>query len=57
MRKWYFVDVTVPKDHQVVMKENEKDDKYLELAKKEWTEHHVKVELIPIVNETMDTLP
>lgn len=35
LRKWYFVDVTVPKDHQVVMKENEKDDKYLELAKKE----------------------
>lgn len=51
------MDFTVPKDHQVVMKENEKDDKYLELAKKEWTEHHVKVELIPIVNETMDTLP
>lgn len=29
------MDFTVPKDHQVVMKENEKDDKYLELAKKE----------------------
>ena len=33
-RKWYYVDVTVPHDHCVVMKEIKKVSKYLELVEK-----------------------
>ena len=40
-RKWYFMAVTVSQDHHVVINENEKINKYLELAKKALTEHHV----------------
>ena len=55
-RKWSFVNVTVPQDHRV-MKENEKVDKYLVLAEKAQTEHHVKVKIIPIVIGAMVTIP
>ena len=55
-RKWYFVDVTVTQYHNVVMKENKKVNKYLELAEKTQTEHHVKVKKIPIVMRAMDTI-
>ena len=50
-RKWYFVDVLVPQDHHIAMKENGKINKYLELAEKAQTEHHVKFEIIPILLE------
>ena len=56
-RKWYFVDVIVSRDYRVVMKENEKVDKYLELAQKTRTEHHIKVEIISIVIGVMSTIP
>ena len=56
-KKWYFVDVTVPQDHRVVMGENEKIDKYLELATKVRIDNHVKVEIIPIVIGAMGTIP
>ena len=56
-RKWYFLDVTISQDHRVAMKENEKIDKYLEQAKKARNEHHVKVEIIPIVTGAMGKIP
>ena len=46
----------VPKDHLVVMKENEKVSKYLELAEKAQTEHHMNVEITPIVIGVTDTI-
>ena len=55
-RVWYFVDVTVLQDQRVVMKENEKVNKYLELAKKAGAEHHVKVEIISIIIGAMGTI-
>ena len=55
-RKLYFREVVVPKDHLVVMKENEKISKYLELAEKAQTEHHVSVEITPIVIGVTDTI-
>ena len=56
-RKWIFVDVTVPMDHRVVVKENEKIEKYLDLATEVRRDHHVKVEIIPIVVGAMGTIP
>ena len=56
-KKWYFVDVRIPQDHRVVMKENKKIDKYLELVDKAQTENHVKVEIIAIVIGAMGTVP
>ena len=40
-----------------MMKEIKKIDKYLELAEKAQTEHHVKVEITPIVIGVMETIP
>ena len=51
------MDVTVPQDHHVLMKENKKVDKHLELAEEARTKHLVKVEIIPIVIEAMGTIP
>ena len=51
------MDVTIPQDHRVVMKENEKVDKYLKLVDKAQTENHVKVEIIAIVIGAMGTVP
>ena len=56
-RKWYFVDVTVLQDHHVVMKQNEKTDKHLELAKKARTENQMKVVIIPIIIGAMGKTP
>ena len=53
---WYFVDVTVLQDQRVVMKENEKVNKYLKLAEKAGAEHHVKVEIISIIIGAMGTI-
>ena len=56
-RKWYFVDVTVLQDHHVAMKQNEKTDKHLELAKKARTENQIKVVIMPIVIGAMGKTP
>ena len=50
------LDSAVPDDHRVTLKENEKKDKYLNLArelKKLWK---MKVTLMPIVIVTLDTV-
>ena len=55
--KWIFVDVSIPMDHRVVDKENEKIEKYLDLATEVKRDHHVKVEIIPIVIGALGTIP
>ncbi len=53
-KKW--VDFAVPADHRLNLKESEKKDKYLDLArelKKLW---NMKVTIIPIVIGTFDTV-
>ena len=50
------VDFAIPADHRVKLKESEKKDKYLDLArelKKLWK---MKVTFIPIVIGTLDTV-
>ena len=42
-RKWYFIEVFLPEDHCINVKENEKIDKnWLGLAEKAWTKHYLK---------------
>ena len=56
-RTCQLVDFTVPADHRVKMEENEKMDKYLDLArelKKIW---NIKVKVIPIVVGALGTVP
>ena len=51
------MDFAVPADHRVKLKENEKMDKYLDLArelKKLW---NMRVKVIPIVVGTLETVP
>ena len=55
--KWTFVDVTVPMDHRVEEKENEKIEKYLDLATEVKRDNHVKIEIIPVVIGAMGTIP
>ena len=56
-KKWIFVDVTVPMDHRVAVKESEKIDKYLDLATEVKRDHTVKVEIIPVVIGALGTIP
>ena len=56
-RTCQLVDFAVPADHRVKLKENEKMDKYLDLArelKKLW---NMKVKVIPIVVGALGTVP
>ena len=51
------MDFAVPADHRLKLKENEKNDKYLDLAwklKKLW---NMKVTIIPIVIDALGTAP
>ena len=50
------VDFAVPADHRIKLKESEKKDKYLDVArelKKLW---NMKVKIIPIMIDTFDTV-
>ena len=56
-RNFQIVYFAVPANHRVKIKENEKRDKYLDLArelKKLW---HMRVTVIPIVISTLGTIP
>ena len=57
-RTYRTVDFAVPVDHKVKLKESEKRDKYLDLAreikKKTW---NMKVMVIPIVIGALGTIP
>ena len=50
------VDFTVPTDYRIKLKENEKEDKYLDLAKELKKLWNVKVTFIPIVIGALGTV-
>ena len=56
-KKWTFVDVTIPMDHRVAVKESEKIEKYLDLATEVRRDHTVKVDIIPVVIGALGTIP
>ena len=49
------MDFTVPANHWVKLKENEKSDKYLELARKQKKLWNMKEIVIPVVIGTLGT--
>ena len=51
------VDFAVPADHRVKIKENEKRDKYLDLARELKRLWNTKVTIIPIVMGALGTVP
>ena len=56
MRIFRIVDFAVPADHRINLKESEKKDKYLDLArelKKQW---NMKVTIVPIVIGALGTI-
>ena len=55
--RWIFIDGAFPMDHRVVDKENEKIDKYMDLATEIRRDHKVTVEIIPIIIGAMGTVP
>ena len=56
-KKWTFVDVSIPMDHRVAIKEDEKVEKYIDLVAHVKNEHNVKTDIIPIVIGAMGTVP
>ena len=54
-KKWEPADFAHPADHRVKLKESEKSDKYLDLAKEMKTLGNMKVTVIPIVTVPLGT--
>ena len=50
-RKWQLIDIAIIQDHNIVSKENEKINKYIDLAGIIKTEHKVKTEIVPLIQE------
>ena len=48
-RKWQLIDVAIPQDHNIVSKENEKVNKYIDLASVIRTVHKVQTEIVLLV--------
>ena len=57
-RKWQPIDVAIPQDYNIVTlsKENEKVNKYIDLASIIRTEHNVKKEIDPLVIEALGSV-
>ena len=55
--KWTLVDFSVPMDKNVVKKEDEKVEKYLQLAQEIRNMHKVNTEIIPAVIGALGTVP
>jgi hypothetical protein len=55
--KWTLVDFSVPLDKNVVRKEDEKVEKYLQLAQEIRKMHKVHTEIIPVVIGALGTVP
>ena len=54
---WYIVDFAIPKDHHVKEKEEEKIDKYMDLAAEVRRQFRVKTVIVPIVLGALGTVP
>ena len=55
-RKWQLIDIATPQDHNIVSKENEKVDKYIDVASVIRTEHKVNAEIVPLVIGALGTV-
>ena len=53
----HLVDFAVPADHRVKMKESEKINKYLDLARELRTLWNMRVKVVPIVIGALGTIP
>ena len=51
------VDFAVPADHRVKIKESEKEDKYLDLAREQRKLWNMRVTVITIVNDALELVP
>ena len=56
-RKWQLTDVAIPQDHNIVSKENEKVNKYIDLASAIRTKHQVKTEIVLLVIGALGSVP
>ena len=54
---WYIVDFAIPKDHHVKEKEEEKIDKYMDLAAEVRMQFRVKTVIVLIVLGALGTVP
>ena len=48
-RKWQLINIAIPLDQNIVSKENEKVNKYIDLASVIRTRHKVKTKIVPLV--------
>ena len=48
-RNWQLIDIVIPQNHNIISKDNEKINKYIDLAIVIRTERKVKTEVIPLV--------
>ena len=54
---WYTVDFAIPKDRHVKEKEEEKIDKYMDLAAEVKRQFSMKTVIVPIASEALGTVP
>ena len=54
---WYIAGFTIPMDHHVKEKEEEKIDKYMDLEAEVKTQFRVKAVIVPIVLGALGTIP
>ena len=47
--KWQLINITIPQDHNIVSKENEKVNKYMDLTSIIRTEHKINREIFSLV--------
>lgn len=48
-RNWQLIDIAIPQNYNIISKDNEKINKYIDLAIAIRTERKVKTEIIPLV--------
>ena len=48
-RNWQLIDIAIPQNYNIISKDNEKINKYIDLAIVIRTERKVKTEIIPLV--------
>ena len=48
-RNWQLIDIVIPQNYNIISKDNEKINKYIDLAIVIRTERKVKTEVIPLV--------
>ena len=57
IKKWTLIDIAIPMDHRVVLKEQEKREIYSDLAAELRRSYIARTEIIPIIVGSMGTIP